>query len=95
MTQLAKEITIDNKVVSLKFWDTAGQEKFRSITRIFYNKSDLGFIVFDLSNSDTAEQTAFWIKEYKTYCPDSSICILGNKSDLVSDQKEESIRAAE
>jgi Ras-related protein Rab-2A len=40
---------IDNKLVKLQIWDTAGQESFRSITRIFYKGSNAVIIVYDVT----------------------------------------------
>ena len=40
---------IDEKLVKLQIWDTAGQESFRSITRIFYKGSHAVIIVYDIT----------------------------------------------
>lgn len=43
-------MTIDNNEYSLTIWDTAGQEKFRTLMDIFYKGSDGCFIVFDVTD---------------------------------------------
>ena len=66
-----KTIEIDGKKIRLAFWDTAGQEKFRSLSRIFINKSNIVIFVYDITQKDSFEK----IKEiwYPT-----TIEILGN-----------------
>ena len=38
---------INNRLIKLQIWDTAGQESFRSITRIFYKESQAVILVYD------------------------------------------------
>ena len=66
-----KTIEINGKKIRLAFWDTAGQEKFRSLSRIFINKSNIVIFVYDITQKDSFEK----IKEiwYPT-----TIEILGN-----------------
>ena len=46
-------------------WDTAGQESFRSITRIFYRGAQIVFLTFDITRSETFDNLADWLKEIK------------------------------
>jgi GTPase SAR1 family protein len=41
---------INNKSITLKIQDTAGQERYRSIANSYYKGSHGGFLVFDLTN---------------------------------------------
>ena len=45
-----KEILIDNTVVTLQIWDTAGQEKFQSLGYAFYRGADCCALVYDITN---------------------------------------------
>ena len=45
----ARMINIEGKQIKLQIWDTAGQESFRSITRIFYKGSHAVMLVFDIT----------------------------------------------
>lgn len=40
---------IENKVIKLQIWDTAGQEQFKSITKLFYKNSQAAIIVYDVT----------------------------------------------
>ena len=46
-------IKVDDRTVKLQIWDTAGQESFRSVTRIFYKGANVVFLCFDLTREDT------------------------------------------
>ena len=61
----ARMIKIDDKPIKLQIWDTAGQESFRSITRIFYRGAQIVFLTFDITRSETFDNLADWLKEIK------------------------------
>ena len=84
-----KIINEDDKTsVRLNIWDTAGQEKFRSITRQFYRDCQGAFIVFDLTKKSSFNELKTWINELKTHGNDDTvIIILGNKSDLTTERE--------
>lgn len=73
---------IENTRFKYNIWDTAGQEKFRSITHSFYKNSGVAVLFFDLSNYRTFASITYWIKDIKMYCDPSIIILLvGNKCD--------------
>ena len=70
--------------VTIQLWDTAGSERYRSLTKAFYRDA-FGFIlVFDLTKESSFLNVQFWINELKNnaYCDDPDIIIVGNKLDL-------------
>ena len=80
---MAKNITINNRVVRIQIWDTAGQEAFRSITRTYYKSSTCAFIVYDITDKKSFENVITWLNECRDMCyKDILICLIGNKSDL-------------
>ena len=91
-----KLINEDDKTsLRLNIWDTAGQEKFRAITRQFYRDCHGAFIVFDLTKKTSFNELNNWINELKTHGDeDTVIIILGNKSDLKTEREipEEDIK---
>ena len=54
-------LKIDEKVIKLQIWDTAGQESFRSITRIFYRGAHCVFLVYDMTRADTFNNVVEWL----------------------------------
>ena len=78
-----KYIDIDGNHVKLQIWDTAGQEKFRSITKAYYRGAHGILVVFDISRRDTFNQTRMWIDSIKDASSDSiDVILIGNKCDL-------------
>ena len=74
---------IDDKQINIKVWDTAGQECFRNIQKIYYHNTEGVLLVFDLTSRQTFEQLNYWFENIKIECPkDVAICLVGNKSDL-------------
>ncbi|CAL6109445.1 Rab11 [Hexamita inflata] len=65
----------------LEIWDTAGQEKYNSITPIYYRKASCVLLVFDLSHSFTFERVKWWFEEVRRTTKTNMI-VVGNKSDL-------------
>ena len=79
-----KYIEIDGQNVKLQIWDTAGQEKFRAITKAYYRGAHGILVVFDISRRDTFNQTRMWIDSIKdsTEASPIDVILVGNKSDL-------------
>ena len=85
-----KSINLGDKSIKLQLWDTAGTEKFRSITTGYYRGADAAFVVFDLSSKSSFKNLNEWIETYYKYSnPDveKNVVLIGNKSDLV-DKRE-------
>ena len=82
-----KTILLDGKYIKLQIWDTAGQEKFRAITKSYYRCANAVIIVFDLTERDSYNNIDNWIKQVKTHAPDTVVTFLvGNKTDLINNR---------
>ena len=70
--------------INYEIWDTAGQEKYRSLTKIFYQDSKVTLLVYDITRKDSFEAIKnYWYTEVRDNSPqDVIIAIVGNKSDL-------------
>ena len=79
-----KSFLCEGENVKLQIWDTAGQEKFRTITNSYYRGAHALMIVFDITDHQSfADATNYWFQEIKTSCPpEIQILLVGNKSDL-------------
>ena len=79
----AKNIEISSKLFRIQIWDTAGQEKFRSITRAYYKNSVCALVVYDISSRDSFNNVMSWIEDCKNQSPKTIFMVLvGNKCDL-------------
>lgn len=79
-----KMIKSNNKTVKLQIWDTAGQEKFKSITTSYYRGANAIMLVFDLTNVYSFRRLENWIKELEKYLEGSDyyLLLIGNKQDM-------------
>ena len=78
----SKEITVDGRTVQLTIADTAGQERFRTLTSSYYRNSDAIIIVFDLTSAESFDDVKGHLLEATRYSHRSEKFIIGNKSDL-------------
>ena len=85
------EINLDNNAVKKNFdislYDTAGQERFRSITKNYINGTDGIIIIYDITNRESFEHVENWLNNINDILSDSKsskylIVLLGNKLDL-------------
>ena len=69
--------------VKLQIWDTAGQESFRSITRLFYKDSDAVFVCFDITSRKSFESLESWLIEVNNNTSHNLVrYLVGNFADL-------------
>jgi small GTP-binding protein len=81
---MAKVIETDRNRIELQFWDTAGQELFRSVTRGYYRNATVAYLVFDLSRRRTFTSLDVWLTDIREIADrDLILVLIGNKSDLV------------
>jgi len=84
----SKDMTIGDKRVKLQIWDTAGHEKFRTITTSYYRGAHGIVIVFDLTDRKSFDSVKRWMEEINKYARENVMrFLIGNKSDLV-DKRE-------
>lgn len=80
---VTKKIEMENCIYKFEVWDTAGQEKYRSLTPMYYKGAAAALIVYDVSNANSLEGARDWIKELNDHAPPSVvIALVGNKIDL-------------
>ena len=81
---IVKNINIDGKTVILNVWDTAGQEKFKSVNKIFIKNSNIIIFVYDITNHKSFEELDFWYKLIIDESEEDAIFgLAGNKADIV------------
>ena len=80
---------INNKRYLYFLWDTAGQEIYRSLNKIFIKDSKIVMIVFAINSKQSFEQIDFWHKYVKDILGNDGyiIALVANKSDLFESQE--------
>ena len=78
-----KYIDVKNKKYPIEIWDTAGQEKYRSLTKIFIKDSKIVIFVYDITTKASFEEVDYWVNTVKEILGDTPVYALaGNKKDL-------------
>ena len=79
----AKSIKLGSQEIKLQIWDTAGQEKFRSVARSYYRGAIGIVIVYDITKAESFQHVPQWLNDAKNSARNEcSVCVVGNKSDL-------------
>lgn len=83
-TFFSKKIELDNNnKVKIQIWDTAGQEQYRSLAKLFYQNASAAMLVYDITNENSFLAIKdYWSDEIKNNAPENIIiAIVANKSD--------------
>jgi len=82
-----KSIIINNESIRVSVWDTAGHERFKTITSNYYRGAHGVVVVFDISNKASFSGVSKWMQEISSFASEGiPIILVGNKSDLASDR---------
>ena len=89
-----KKIKLKNgKDVRLRIFDTAGQERFKSVSASFIKKADGVILIYDIGEKDSFEAVDNWIKSIREIGKDKlPIILVGNKCDLSDDKRQVSLK---
>lgn len=87
-------LKVDGKIIKLQIWDTAGQESFKSVTRIFYRGAHCVFLTYDVTREETFANLSDWLNEIRQHATeDVRIYLIGNKSEM-EEQREVTLQRA-
>ena len=77
------------KAIKFDIWDTVGQERFRSIAKIFYKDARVILFVYDITSKKTFDALInFWYEELRNNLTENPIyAVVGNKNDLYMNQQ--------
>ena len=82
----SKIVDIGGKTVKLQIWDTAGQDRFRAVTRSYYRGAAGSLLVYDVTARDSYNHISTWLNDARTMAnADISLILVGNKTDLAAD----------
>ena len=78
----SKEIEITDKKIIVQLWDSAGQDKYKSITKNLFTRVQGIIILYDITNKKSFLSIQNWIKLIKEVNNEMPYVIAGNKCDL-------------
>ncbi len=88
MDFLTCNLELDNKIFKLRLWDTAGSEKFRSVTRGYYSNTCYALIVYDITDDSSFNSVKQWIEDVQSFAnKGTNLVLVGNKVDLNNKRK--------
>ncbi|NXT27612.1 RAB44 protein, partial [Syrrhaptes paradoxus] len=80
-----KNLIVDNKRFALRLWDSAGQERYRSITKQFFRKADGVVLMYDITSEYSFSDMRYWLSCIQEGAEDGvAILLLGNKTDCAA-----------
>lgn len=84
---MACPIEIEQQIVKLQIWDTAGQEKYQSVGKAYYRNAVGVLLVFSLTDHLSFEALGKWYDQVMKYChPKARLIVVGNKADLIAEK---------
>ena len=80
-----KTITLENnRKIRIQIWDTAGEDRFRSITRNYYKGAHGIVLIYDVTDQQSFQHIKDWVDKIKEESKEGVIIYLvGNKIDLI------------
>ena len=77
--------------IKLHIWDTSGEDRFRSMTNLYYRDAQVAILTYDVTNESSLESLNYWLNELndKVEVDNMLLCLAGNKTDV--DQSEKRI----
>ena len=79
----------NGKTIRFDIWDTAGEERYRSLTKLFYKDSNAAILVYDITRKESFDELkGYWANQIKELSDSNIILVVdANKYDLL--EKEE------
>jgi len=80
-----KRVSYQDKKIQLIIWDTAGQDRFKSITQSYYKGADGIILIYDVMDVSSFQDIRQWLIQIKEHAPQScKIILVGNKIDITN-----------
>ncbi|XP_072051266.1 ras-related protein Rab-2A-like [Amphiura filiformis] len=83
---ITKAITVDNDAIQLVIWDTAGVERFRTLTRNYFRGACAVLFAFSTANKNSLLNLVQFVEDTVDSAPDALRYLIGCKCDMPSDQ---------
>lgn len=80
-----KRINLLNKNVLVKIWDSAGQERFKTVTRQYYKNAEGVMLIYDVTSQKSFSMIEEWFKSIiENKRKGAQVILIGNKKDMVN-----------
>lgn len=94
---IRKSLKINNEIVKVQLWDTAGQEKYNSVSKLFTKNAKIIILVYDVTRIESFKGLNYWYDFIKNDLDKNVIIgLAGNKVDkLYEDEFDEEVTSEE
>ncbi|XP_042689667.1 ras-related protein Rab-44 isoform X2 [Centrocercus urophasianus] len=83
-----KNLVVDNKRFALRLWDSAGQERYHSVTKQFFRKADGVVLMYDVTSQYSFADVHYWLSCIQEGAEDGvTVLLLGNKTDCAAERQ--------
>lgn len=83
-----KIVNLDGVPIKLQIWDTAGEERFRTLTTAYYRGAQGIVLVYDVTNLDSFNHLSYWLRNIEENASPEVVKVLaGNKCEVSSQQR--------
>ena len=83
-----KQIEVNDRIIKMQIWDTAGHEKFRTITTSYYKSAHAIIVLYDITDESSFEHIKNWMIDIDKFGKQGVLKVLiGNKIDLEDNRK--------
>ncbi|XP_053820225.1 ras-related protein Rab-44 [Vidua chalybeata] len=83
-----KTLVVDNERFALRLWDSAGQERYRSMTKQFFRKADGVVLMYDITSEYSFSDVRYWLSCIQEGAEDGvAVLLLGNKTDCAAQRQ--------
>ena len=84
---VSKQKVVNGNTFEIKLWDTAGQEKYKSLTKLFTKDAKIAILVYSIVDEQSFNDINDWLNLVKSANEDSVLYgVAANKSDLSSEK---------
>lgn len=85
-----KAFAEDDKGQNIEFdiWDTAGQEKYRTLTKLYYRDAQIALICFNFQEPGFNDSIDYWAKAVLDQTNNCILYLVATKSDLLEDKED-------
>ncbi|XP_022086683.1 ras-related protein Rab-24-like [Acanthaster planci] len=84
----AKKLQACGRKLIMGIWDTAGNERYTALSRLYYRGAQAAVLCYDLTNPTSFDRVKFWLEEVKKSEEFCKIYLCGTKFDLVEENRK-------
>ncbi|XP_046749520.1 ras-related protein Rab-24-like [Diprion similis] len=81
----SKEVCVNNVKFTLGVWDTAGSERYQSMTKLYYRGAKAAIVCYDVTNLESWERAKYWVRELRSVEETCVVYLCGTKKDILDE----------